>query len=112
MSYYTEIKTELKNRQYVLSALEELKKRGEITRYEEIEKKNSIKVDRGGDILGISMTKEGTFQVEGDARVVKEFTQRLTQIYAYMSIKENLPLDFEIAKESESAGSITILLKG
>ncbi|MFZ3073437.1 MAG: hypothetical protein WA162_09360 [Thermodesulfobacteriota bacterium] len=112
MSYYTEIKTELKNRHYILLALEELKKRGEITRYEQIEKKDSIKVDRGGDIMNVSMTKEGTVRVEGDARVVNAFTQRLTQMYAYMSIKENLPLDFEIAKETESAGSITILLKG
>ncbi|MEK7880895.1 MAG: hypothetical protein AAB210_03245 [Deltaproteobacteria bacterium] len=112
MSYYTEIKTELKNKHYILLALKELKKRGEITRYEPLEKKDSIKVDRGGDLFNISTTKEGTIRVEGDARVVTAFTQRLTQMYAYMSIKENLPLDFEIAKETESAGSITILLKG
>ena len=36
----------------------------------------------------------------------------LKQIYALESIKDNLPLDFEIAQETEIEGEIKILLKG
>ncbi|MBI5598344.1 MAG: hypothetical protein HY890_01245 [Deltaproteobacteria bacterium] len=113
MSFYTVIKTELKNKKYVIAALEELKARGEISRYEEILKKNRIKVNRGGDAIEIVMDiKTGNVHVEGDARVVEDFTKRLKQLYAYASIKENLPFDFEIANERDIAGDITLVLKG
>lgn len=112
MSFYTQIKTELTSRKYVLCALEELKKKGEITGYQVVDKKNKIEVNREGDIINILHAKAGNFEVGGDSRVINTFTNRLKQLYAYESIKENLPLDFEIAKESEVSGDIVILLKG
>ncbi|MBI5875856.1 MAG: hypothetical protein HZB81_08480 [Deltaproteobacteria bacterium] len=112
MSFYTTIKTEITNKKYVLSALEEMKRRGEITNFQLQERKEKIEVDRSGDIINIAKEKTGNFEVAGDARVVRSFSDRLKQFYAYEAIKDNLPLDFEIAKESETAGEIVILLKG
>ncbi|MBI5182299.1 MAG: hypothetical protein HZA06_05270, partial [Nitrospirae bacterium] len=64
-------------------------------------------------MLAITKEKAGNnFEVAGDSRVANAFTNRLKQFYAYESIKDNLPLDFEIAKESEEAGEIIIHLKG
>ncbi len=111
MSFYTCIKTELKNKKYLLAALEELKKRGEITNF--IKHKEKIEVDRQGDLINISVTKEGHHEVGGDNRVVRAFSDRLKQMYALESIKDNLPLDFEVTQETETAaGEIMILLKG
>jgi len=112
MSFYTVIKTELKNKKYIIAALKEMEKRGELLKCEINEKKGVIEVDRDGDIIKVTQEKSGYHEVAGDARVVKPFSDRLKQVYALESIKDNLPLDFEIAKETESAGSITILLKG
>lgn len=112
MSFYTVIKTELKEKQYILCAVEEMQKRGEITVFEIGSKKEGIKINRDGDIIHINKSKTGNYQVEGDARVVNAFSKRLKQLYAYESIKENLPFDFEIAQETEVAGEIKILLKG
>ncbi len=112
MSFYTVIKTKITNRQYILSALKEMQRRGEITGFTINEKKELIEVDRAGDKIIISREKSGGFEMSGDARVVNSFSKRLAQLYAYASIKENLPLDFEIAHESETAGEIKILLKG
>ncbi len=112
MSFYIVIKTEISNKQYIISTLKEMQKRGEITRFLVDKKKEQIEIDRDGDIIIISREKSGNFEVTGDARVVRSFSKRLTQLYAYSSIKENLPLDFEIAHESEVAGEIKILLKG
>jgi hypothetical protein len=112
MSFYISIKTEISNKQYIISTLKEMQKRGEITRFLVDKKKDQIEVDRDGDIVIISREKSGNFEVTGDAPVVRYFSKRLTQLYAYSAIKENLPLDFEIAQESEVAGEIKILLKG
>ncbi|MBI3753532.1 MAG: hypothetical protein HY266_05720 [Deltaproteobacteria bacterium] len=112
MSFYTTIKTEITNKKYVLSALEEMKRRGEITNFQLQGRKEKIEVDRSGDIINIAKEKTVNFEVGGDARVVRSFSDRLKQFYAYEAIKDNLPLDFEIAKESETAGEIVILLKG
>ncbi|MFZ3090431.1 MAG: hypothetical protein WA240_07400 [Nitrospirota bacterium] len=113
MSFYAVIKTELSNKRYIIAALSEMKRRGEITAYEINERKEKIEIDRDGDILTVSKEKAGeNFEVGGDSRVVNTFSNRLKQFYAYESIKENLPLDFEIAKETEEAGEIKILLKG
>ncbi|MBI5888317.1 MAG: hypothetical protein HZB82_06375 [Deltaproteobacteria bacterium] len=111
MSFYTKIKTELRSKRYLMAALEELKKRGEITNF--ILSKGKIQVDRQGDIINIGVTKEGMHEVAGDNRVVRVFSDRLKQVYALESIKDNLPLDFEVARETETAaGEILILLKG
>src|SRR3972149_10371174 len=112
MSFYTVIKTELKSRKYLICALEELKKRGEITSFVSNERKETVEVNRDGDVINIAMEKTGSYQIGGDNRVVNVFSNRLKQIYAYESIKDNLPLDFEIANESETAGEIQIVLKG
>lgn len=112
MSFYTTIKTEITEKRHVVAALEEMKRRGEITNFQAHEKKEKIEVDRSGDIINLLKEKTGNFEVAGDARVVKSFSDRLKQFYAYEAIKDNLPLDFEIAKESETAGEIVILLKG
>ncbi|MEK7774042.1 MAG: hypothetical protein AAB307_06795, partial [Deltaproteobacteria bacterium] len=88
-----------------------MKKRGEIKNYVENERKETIEVDRDGDVINIVRQKEG-FDLAGDNRVVNTFSKRLKQFYAYESIKENIPLDFEIAKETEVAGEIQIILKG
>lgn len=111
MSFYTVIDTEMGDLKIIISALEELKSRGEIRTFEYNEQKETITVDRDGDILNIIMEKSGNFQVGGDARVAERFAQRLKQMYAYQTIIENLPLDFEIAQEIESSGEIRILLK-
>lgn len=111
MSFYTVIKTELSSKKYILCALVEMKKRGEIKNYVENERKETIEVDRDGDIISIVKQKEG-FDLAGDNRVVNTFSRRLKQFYAYESIKENIPLDFEIAKETEIGGEIQIILKG
>lgn len=111
MSFYTVINTELSNMEIIICALEELQNRGEIKVFEHNKNKETVKVDRDGDILQIIKEKSGNYQVAGDARVVERFTQRLKQLYAYETIKENLPLDFEIAQENEIAGEIRILLK-
>ena len=112
MSFYTTIKTELASKATVILALKELETRGEIRAFEELKKKDRIEIDRSGDIISITKSKTGELQLEGDARIVKTFLSRLKQIYAYESIKENLPLDFEIAEETEIGGDITITLKG
>ena len=113
MSFYAKIKTELANKKYIIAAIEEMKRRGELTNYQINEKKEKIEIDREGDLLAITKEKAGNnFEVSGDSRVANAFTNRLKQFYAYESIKDNLPLDFEIAKESEEAGEIVIHLKG
>ncbi len=111
MSFYTVIDTQMSNKQIIISALEELQNRGEIRVFEYNEKKEKIEVDRDGDILNVIKEKSGNYQVAGDARVANRFAQRLKQMYAYETIRENLPLDFEIAQETESSGDIRILLK-
>jgi hypothetical protein len=113
MSFYTVIQTELKNRKYVLAALMELKKRGEITECKVNEKRGTMEVDRSGDKIKISENKRGAFELGGDNRVVQSFSNKLKQYYALESIKDHLPLDFEIAEEKETIdGEIKILLKG
>lgn len=112
MSFYTVIKTQLSNKKYVVCALEELKRRGEITNYVKNDRKETIEVDRDGDLINIVQNREGNFELAGDNRVVSRFSDRLKQIYAYESIKDNLPFDFEITQENETAGEIQILLKG
>lgn len=112
MSFYTVIKTKLNSKKYIICALEELKRKGEITSFVHVEKKESIEIDRDGDILNITKEKTGNYQVGGDNRVVNRFSDRLKQVYALESIKDNLPLDFEIAQETETGGEIKILLKG
>lgn len=112
MSFYTQIKTELTNKKFIMCAIEELKKSGEITGFRVIEKKNKIEINREGDIINILQEKTGNFEVAGDNRVINTFANRLKQLYAYESIKQNLPLDFEIAKETEVGGDIVIVLKG
>jgi len=112
MSFYTVIRTQLSNKKYVICALEELKRKGEITSFVHVGKKETIEVDRDGDIMNITLEKSGNYQVGGDNRVVNRFSDRLKQIYALESIKDNLPLDFEIAQETETEGEIKILLKG
>jgi hypothetical protein len=112
MSFYTVIKTELSNKKYIICALEELKKRGEIKSFVKNEKKETFEVDRDGDIINIAKEKTGNFEIGGDARAARNFSNKLKQFYAYESIKDNLPLDFEIAKENETAGEIQILIKG
>lgn len=112
MSFYTKIQTEIKDKALLICALTELKQRGEITEFSFNEKKETIEIDRDGDILNISKEKTGLFNMSGDNRVVSSFSKRLTQIYAYEAIKENLPLDFEISQENEIAGEIKIILKG
>ncbi len=113
MSFYTKIQTELCNKKYLFCALESLKKKGEISAFVVNERKNTVEVDRDGDMINIVKEKTGDYNVAGDARVVRVFSDRLKQVYALETIKENLPLDFEIAKESETVeGEIVILLKG
>jgi len=113
MSFYTVIQTELKNKKYVVAALMELRKRGEITACKINEKKETMEVDRSGDIIKVSKNKMGDFELGGDNRVVQNFSNKLKQFYALESIKDNLPLDFEIVEEKETiAGEIKILLKG
>jgi len=112
MSFYTVIKTELSNKKYLICALEELKKRGEITNFVANERKETVEIDRDGDIINVIKEKTGSYQLGGDNRVVNSFSNRLKQIYAYESIKDNLPFDFEIASEQETEGEIQILLKG
>lgn len=111
MSFYTVIKTELKSKKYIICALEELKRRGEITRFEENARKETIDIERGSDRIEI-VSEKGAFGVAGDNRVVQSFSNKLKQMYAYEAIKDTLPLDFEIAAESETGGEIKILLKG
>jgi len=113
MSFYTVIKTELSNRKYIICALEEMKQRGEVTSFLSNERKETIEIDRDGDIINIVRERSGnSFELAGDNRVVQGFSNRLKQMYAYASIKDNLPLDFEIAKETETAGEIRLVLKG
>lgn len=112
MSFYTVIKTELSNKKYIICALEEMKKRGEINSFINNDIKETIDVERDGDIINIVREKSGNFEIAGDNRVIQSFSNRLKQVYAYESIKDSLPLDFEIVKESETAGEIQILLKG
>lgn len=113
MSFYCIIKTELTNKKYIVAALEEMKSRGEITRYTINKRKEKIEVDREGEIVNIAKEKVGNnFEVSGISRPARMIADRLKQFYAYESIKDNLPLDFEIARETEEAGEIVILLKG
>ncbi|HAS16662.1 MAG TPA: hypothetical protein DDX84_08450 [Nitrospiraceae bacterium] len=112
MSFYCVIKTEMANKKYIIAALVEMQKRGEITNYLVNEKKEKIEVDRDGELVNITKEKAtNNFEVSGISRPAREIANRLKQFYAYESIKDNLPLDFEIAKETEEAGEIVILLK-
>ncbi|MDH4226875.1 MAG: hypothetical protein OEV59_03850 [Deltaproteobacteria bacterium] len=112
MSFFTKLNTELKNKQYVLAAIAALKQTGEIKNYAINEKKESVEINRAGDIIQVVKTKTGEYELQGDARVVSAFSSRLKQLYAYEAIKDNMPLDFEIAEEIETAGEIRIVLKG
>lgn len=112
MSFYTVIKTELSSKKYIICALEELKRRGEIRSFVKNERKETIEVDRDGDIINIAKEKTGNYEIGADNRVARTFSNRLKQMYALESIKDNLPLDFEITTENETAGEIQILLKG
>ena len=112
MSFYTVIKTELSSKKYILCALAEMKKRGELKEFVHNERKESIEVNSDGDILNIVKEKTGNYEIGGDNRVLNRFSNRLKQFYAYESIKDNIPLDFEIAVETETEGEIRILLKG
>lgn len=113
MSFYTVVKTELSNKKYIICALEEMRKRGEVTSFVENTRKETIEIDRDGDAITIAKEKSGAgFELGGDNRVVQGFSNRLKQLYAYESIKDNLPLDFEVAQENEAGGEIRILLKG
>lgn len=113
MSFYTVIKTELASKKYILAALAEMKKRGEIREFVHNERKETIEVDQDGDILNIAKEQAGNYEIGGDNRVVNRFSNRIKQLYAYESIKDNIPLDFEIATETETVeGEIKILLKG
>lgn len=113
MSFYTVIKTEMSNKKYIICALEEMKERGEVTTFLSNERKDMIEIDRGGDVINVIKEKAGnSYELAGDNRVVQGFSNRLKQMYAYASIKDNLPLDFEIAKERETAGEIRLVLKG
>ncbi len=111
MSFYLKLKVQIANKKYLIAALKELQKNGELVRFEENEKKETIEVDRDGDIIKIIKDKLGNYELGGDARVVKSFADRLKQVYALQSIKDNMPLDFEIVQETESAGEIILLLK-
>jgi len=113
MSFYSVIQTECRSKKYVLAALAELRKRGEITACKINEKKETMEVNRSGDIIKVSKNKQGVFELGGDNRVVQNFSNKLKQFYALESIKDNLPLDFEIVEEKETiGGEIKILLKG
>lgn len=111
MSFYLKLKVQIRNRKYLIAALKELAKNGELSKFEENEKKETIEVDRHGDVIKIIKDKLGGYELGGDASVVKSFADRLKQVYALQSIKDNLPLDFEIVQETESAGEIILLLK-
>ncbi len=110
MSFYLKLKIQIANKKYLIAALKELQKKGEILKYEE-KRKETIEVDRDGDIIKIIKDKLGNYELGGDARVVKAFADRLKQVYALESIKDNMPLDFEIVQETDSAGEILLLLK-
>ncbi len=112
MSFFTVLKTEISNKDNMILALRSLEESGEIQRLTINEAKESIEVDRDGDIMTIEKEKTGTYNVAGNNTAVEPFSKRLKQIYALQTIKENLPLDFEISEESEIAGEIRILLKG
>ncbi len=111
MSFYLKLKVQIKNKKYLIAALKEMAKNGELSKYEENEKKETIEVDRSGDVIKIIKDKLGGYELGGDAHVVKSFADRLKQVYALESIKDNIPLDFEIVQETESAGEILLLLK-
>lgn len=112
MSFYTVIKTQVSNRKYVLAALAEMQKKGEIIKFAEDEKTEKIEVDRDGDKLTLSVGKDKNYQVGGDNRIARAFSDRLAQVYALESIKDNIPLDFELAEEQETAaGEVMLLLK-
>ncbi|MCK4739800.1 MAG: hypothetical protein KAT46_07605 [Deltaproteobacteria bacterium] len=112
MSFYTKISTEITERKILISALEEMKKRGEITSFVSNPKTSDIEVDRAGDLVNLTQEEEGHFVLGGDKLVVGPLTNRVKQFYALEAIKEHLPLDFEIATEEESAGEIKLILKG
>ncbi len=105
MSFYTVIQTEITDQKHLIMALEELKKRGEIRDYTTNVKLDEIEVDRSGDKIKIKSGETG-FELGGDKQVVERFGKRLKQMYAYASIMDNLPLDFEIG------GEINLILKG
>jgi len=113
MSFYCVIKTEIKNKKYLIAALHELRRRGELTSVEHVERKDTFNLDRDGDKITVSLDrKTGSYGVGGDARVAARFSNRLKQMYALESIKDNMPLDFEVASETEEAGEIRVILKG
>ncbi len=113
MSFYCVIKTELSRKKYVIAALAEMQRKGEITNYSVSQTKDKIEVDREGEVVTVSRTKEAAnYEIGGISRPAREISDRIKQLYAYESIKDNLPLDFEISKETEEAGEIHITLKG
>lgn len=113
MSFYCVIKTQLSNKKYIIAALTEMQRKGEITNYTLSKTKDKIEVDREGEVVTVSRVNEqSNFEVGGISRPAREISDRMKQLYAYESIKDNLPLDFEIAKETEEAGEIFITLKG
>ncbi|VAV82836.1 hypothetical protein MNBD_DELTA01-815 [hydrothermal vent metagenome] len=113
MSFYAVVQTELTEKKFIMLALEEMQKRGEITSFRVNNKNDSIDVDRSGDKITIKLdAKTKQYQFAGDSRVVSSFSKRFTQIYALESIKDSLPLDFEIETEKEIGGEINLILKG
>ena len=113
MSFYCVIRTELSKKKYIIAALAEMQRKGEITSFVVNIKKEKIEVDRDGEVVTVSRANENSnFEIGGISRPAREISDRMKQLYAYESIKDNLPLDFEIANETEEAGEIVITLKG
>src|SRR3989304_9964923 len=113
MSFYCVIKTELSKKKYIIAALAEMQRKGEITNYTVSRTKEKIEVDREGEVVTVSRGNENSnFEIGGISRPAREISDRMKQLYAYESIKDNLQLDFEIAQETEEAGEIFITLKG
>src|SRR3989337_908992 len=113
MSFYCVIRTELSKKKYIIAALAEMQRKGEITSFVVNRKKEKIEIDREGEVVTVSRVNENSnFEIGGISRPAREISDRMKQLYAYESIKDNLPLDFEIANETEEAGEIFITLKG
>src|SRR3989304_937354 len=113
MSFYCVIKTELSEQRYIIAAMAEMQRKGEITNYTVSRTKEKIEVDREGEVVTVSRVNENSnFELGGMPQTAREISDRMKQLYAYESIKDNLTLDFEIAQETEEAGEIVIMLKG
>ncbi len=124
MSHFTRVRTRLKEKAYIIAALQQMgyqvhDQRGSVRGFgnKQVEVEFSVRPRPMSYAIGFRKTGEG-YDIIADwwgVRGVRqaEFTRKLTQLYAYQAAKQNLEAQgFTLAEEQVDAeGRIHLLLR-